>query len=605
MAKNDDNQRPSRLAVVNPELCKPKECRLECRSACPVNRIGKECITVTKSSTISRISEVLCIGCSACAKKCPFGAITIVNLPTNLEKEVSHRYTANGFKLHRLPVPRLGQVLGLVGTNGIGKSTALKILGGKIKPNLGNFENPPDQSAVLGNYKGSELQGYFTKLFANKIKTSFKIQYIDKLPKILKKKLDTLTVAQVLEKMDQRKCKKRYVEMLNLGNILERDVGNLSGGELQRLYIALICLQESEVYMFDEPSSYLDVKQRLAAARAIRSIREDKYVVVVEHDLAVLDLMSDYGCVLYGVSGAYGVITSPFSIKMAINVFLDGFVPTENMRFRPEGLKFNITEGIEAKDKSVRYEYGSMCKSFDTSFRLKIEGGSFSESEIILFLGENGMGKTTFVNLVAGLVEPDDGDLFPQLSTSIKPQKILPTFKGTVRELFLKKIKTSFMDLDFSNNVIKPLKVDHIMDSCVSNLSGGELQRISIILCLGKGANIYLIDEPSAYLDCDQRITVAKVIKRFIYNRKKTAFVVEHDLIMSTYLADKVVFFTGTPGVEGNATCPMSTEDGMNLFLKNLDITFRRDPDNYRPRINKFDSVKDREQKETGRYFFT
>ena len=601
MAKNDENQKPTRLAIINPDICKPKECNLECKKACPVNRIGKECITVNKSSKTSKINEILCIGCSACAKKCPFNAITIVNLPTNLEKEVSHRYSANGFKLHRLPIPRLGQVLGLVGTNGIGKSTALKILGNKIDPNLGKLKHPPSWKEVLDKYKGSELQGYFTKILEKKIKTSYKIQYIDKLPKVLKKGQKS----SALTEMDQKGEKNKYVEMLGLKEIMERDIEHISGGELQRFYIALMCMQDSNVYMFDEPSSYLDVKQRLAAARAIGSVKENNYVIVVEHDLAILDLMSDYGCVLYGVPGAYGVITKPFSIKMAINIFLDGFVPTENMKFRDEALKFNASEGVEMKGKNMHYTYKKMHKTFKNTFSLQIEEGAFRESEIILFLGENGMGKTTFINLVAGVTNPDDENSLPQLSVSLKPQKILPTFKGTVRELFTKKIKSSFLDPGFNNDVIKPLKIDYIIDSQVSSLSGGELQRVAIILCLGKNANIYLLDEPSAYLDCDQRIIVSKVIKRFIYSKKRTAFIVEHDLIMGTYLADKVVIFSGRAGVESTASSPMALEAGMNIFLKNLNITFRRDQNNYRPRINKFGSAKDREQKEAGRYFFT
>lgn len=102
-------------------------------------KLGKLCIEVDPSSKIAFISEDLCIGCGICPKKCPFEAIQIINLPTNLEKDTTHRYAANAFKLHRLPIPRPGQVLGLVGTNGIGKSTALKILAGKLKPNLGRF----------------------------------------------------------------------------------------------------------------------------------------------------------------------------------------------------------------------------------------------------------------------------------------------------------------------------------------------------------------------------------------------------------------------------------------------------------------------------------
>src|SRR6195952_2160320 len=135
-----------------------QKCRQECKKSCPVVRSGRLCIEVTPESKIAFISETLCIGCGICPKKCPFGAINIINLPTNLESHVTHRYSANSFKLHRLPTPRPGQVLGLVGSNGIGKSTALKILSGKLKPNLGRYDNPPDWQDVIKYFRGSELQ---------------------------------------------------------------------------------------------------------------------------------------------------------------------------------------------------------------------------------------------------------------------------------------------------------------------------------------------------------------------------------------------------------------------------------------------------------------
>ena len=138
----------------------------------------------------------------------------------------------------------------------------------------------------------------------------------------------------------------------------------------------------------------------------------------------------------------------------------------------------------------------------------------------------------------------------------------------------------------------------------VKNLSGGELQRVALVIALGTPADIYLIDEPSAYLDSEQRIVAARVIKRFIMHAKKTGFIVEHDFIMATYLADRVVVYEGKPSVKCTALAPQSLLTGMNLFLKSLEVTFRRDPENYRPRINKLDSVKDAEQKSTGRYFF-
>ena len=143
-----------------------------------------------------------------------------------------------------------------------------------------------------------------------------------------------------------------------------------------------------------------------------------------------------------------------------------------------------------------------------------------------------------------------------------------------------------------------------IIDNGVQHLSVKELQRVDIVLCLGTPADIDLVDEPSAYLDSEQRIASAKVIKRFIMHAKKNAFVVEHDFIMATDLADRVIVYDGVPGIETTARSPQALIPGMNTFLKQLNITFRRDPTNYRPRINKMESIKDREQKLAGNYFY-
>jgi len=128
--------------------------------------------------------------------------------------------------------------------------------------------------------------------------------------------------------------------------------------------------------------------------------------------------------------------------------------------------------------------------------------------------------------------------------------------------------------------------------------------QILTILSLGIPADIYLIDEPSAYLDSEQRIIASRVIKRFIMHSKKTAFIVEHDFIMATYLADRVIVFDGQPGLKTRANKPESLLTGCNKFLQSLDVTFRRDPNSYRPRINKLDSQMDQEQKTAGQYYF-
>lgn len=594
----------TRIAIVNNDKCKPKKCRQECKRTCPVNRMGKLCIEATPERPIAFISETLCIGCGMCVKKCPFGAITIINLPTNLERDTTHRYSANSFKLHRLPTPRPGQVLGLVGTNGIGKSTALKILAGREKPNLGRYDQVPDWPAVLSHFRGSELQGYFTRLLENNVKAVVKPQFVELLLKSVKG-----TVGDLLRAKDERGVRETLIRDLDLGNLLERDVAALSGGELQRFAIAIACSLRADVYMFDEPSSYLDVKQRLMAAKTIRSLLSpDTFVIVVEHDLSVLDYLSDFVCCLYGIPSVYGVVTLPFSVREGINIFLDGFLPTENMRFREDALTFRMLETLEDRPETEimrRYDYPAMSKSFPNSLHLDIEPGAFTDSEIIVMLGENGTGKTTFIRMLAGIERPDsETDEVPSLNVSYKPQKLVGRSEQTVRDLFLEKIRDLFLHPQFQTDVVKPLRIEDIIDQPVCNLSGGELQRVAITLCLGKPADIYLIDEPSAYLDSEQRIIAAKVIKRFILHAKKTAFIVEHDFIMGTYLADRVIVFEGQPAVRARACSPQSLLTGMNRFLRSLGITFRRDPTNFRPRINKLDSVKDKEQKASGDYFF-
>ena len=425
-------------------------------------------------------------------------------------------------------------------------------------------------------------------------------------------------------------------------------VAYLSGGELQRFAIAVVSVQDADMYMFDEPTSYLDVKQRLQAGVVIRELlgenwddpeaaakgtekdTKSKYVIVVEHDLAVLDYLSDYICCLYGKPGGYGVVTMPFSVRDGINIFLAGFIPTENLRFRDTGLSFkvqSVTENsskkgsndkVDGKDVIGTTTYPNMTKTMvskkkKSKFVLHVQAGSFKEGEIIVLLGENGCGKTTFIRMLAGLQKADgaDGDDdqakskgVPELHVSYKPQKIQPKFRGTVRELLQNKIRKAMAHTQFQTDVLKPMSIEPLIDNEVKTLSGGELQRVAITLALGVPAQVYLIDEPSAYLDSEQRITAAKVIKRYITNAKKTAFIVEHDFIMATYLADRVVVYSGRPGIECTAGKPTNLLEGMNQFLKQLEVTFRRDPTNFRPRINKKNSQKDKEQKSTGAYFF-
>lgn len=458
----------------------------------------------------------------------------------------------------------------------------------------------------MKHFRGSELQNYFTRVLEDNLKAVIKPQYVDHIPRAIKGPVNK--VGELLKKdkpEEDLEMIEETIKILDLQDLQDREVSQLSGGELQRFAIAATCVQKADVYMFDEPTSFLDVKQRLKASQQIRSLcRSTNYVIAVEHDLSILDYLSDFICVLYGMPSFYGVVTLPFSVREGINIFLDGHIPTENLRFRNESLKFKIAEASDQEigERLRNYSYPDMTKK-QGEFHLSIKAGEFTDSEIIVMLGENGTGKTTFVKMLAGALKPDSGGSVPVLNVSMKPQKIAPKFPGTVRMLLLKKIRGAFLNPQFQTDVCKPLNLDNIIDQEVQVLSGGELQRVAIILCLGIPADIYLIDEPSAYLDSEQRIIAAKVIKRYILHARRTAFVVEHDFIMATYLADRVIVYDGQPGVDATANSPQALLTGMNKFLKNLDVTFRRDPNTYRPRINKSDSQMDQEQKSSGDFF--
>lgn len=574
----------TRIAIIDADRCKPSKCRQECKKSCPVVRGGSMCIEVRKESKLAIISEDMCIGCGICVKTCPFGAVRIVNLPAGLEKDVVHRYGQNGFILHRLPIPRAGQVLGIIGANGIGKSTILKILGGKIIPNLG--VRAPTWHEICLRFRGSELQPYFAKMRIQECKCVIKPQYVDAIA--------SAVVGSVGAYFSQGGEKEKVLEALQLSHLLERQISDLSGGELQRFAIAATCLQDADVYLFDEPSSYLDVRQRMRVAEYIREVASlGKFVVVVEHDLAMLDYLSDYVHVLYGEQTAYGVVSAGYGCHEGINVWLNGFEPTENVRFRDGAITFRTSQEDELTDTRNMYEYPGILQSMH-GFTFSAKPGTFSLSQTTVLLGENGTGKTTFVRHLYKVLA--------DFRVSYKPQKIAPKFTGTVRELLHSKISGMYTHPQFVSDVMNPLMIQSIIDNKVQELSGGELQRVAIVLCLGTPAQVYLIDEPSAYLDCEQRVVCARVIKRFILHAHASAFVVEHDLCMATYLADRVLFFRGVPGVEGFVSEPMGKSEGMNSFLKSMDITVRRDAETARPRINKRYSILDAEQREKGMY---
>jgi len=589
-----------RVAVLDEDRCKPKRCGRVCYRFCPPVRNKIEAIRFENERPL--VVESLCVGCGICVKKCPFDALSIVNLPDELEEECSHRFGPNTFKLFRLPVPSSGVVLGLLGQNGIGKTTALKIFSGETKLNLGNYKEPPDWPELIQHFRGSTLQEYFLKLSDGKLKVVHKPQYVDKIPRVVSGK-----VGGLLEKVDEGDKLESLAEQLQLKTVWDRDLEVLSGGELQTVAIAATICREADVYLFDEPSSYLDVKQRLQAARAIRSLRkEGKTLIVAEHDLAILDYLSDQICVFYGTPGVYGIVSHVHGVRVGINIYLQGFIPDENVRFRKDPILFHVkppATGLAAGEKLLKWN--GIKKSYE-DFVLSAVPGEAKQGEVIGILGPNGIGKTTFVKLLAGIEKADSGEASTQygLTVSYKPQYISAEYEGTVEELLKDIAKEDFESSWYQSQILQPLKVQPILDRDVTELSGGELQKVAIVACLSRKAELYLLDEPSAYLDVEERLSMARTIRRVVESRNVTAFVVEHDVVAQDFIADSLMIFTGEPGVYGVANPPTNLRKGMNTFLKDMEITFRRDPVTKRPRVNKEGSKLDRHQKKIGEYYY-
>ena len=587
-----------RIAVLIKDRCKPKNCSTECIKFCPRVRAGDE--TVVKGEDDKPIiSEELCVGCGICIHKCPFDAIKIIGLAEELEENLIHQFGKNGFRLFRLPVPRKGSCVGILGPNGIGKTTAVRILSGQLIPNLGDYEKKTNWEKVLDFYSGTELYEHFNKLVNRNINSVVKPQYVDKLSKIMKGK-----IREILKKADSSGKFDNVCEKLDLHNILDKDIKKemISGGELQLTAIAATLLKDDDLYFFDEPSSYLDIHQRLKVARIIKELSENKKVLVVEHDLAVLDFLCDNVHLVYGDEGAYGVVTYPRTIRHAINTYLSGYLKEENIKFG-EKIEFFAHPPKKRLDLSLLITYDNITKEFN-DFSLEIEKGTIRKGEIIGIVGPNAIGKTTFVKMLAGVIEPSKGKIEYDIKVSYKPQYISPNFDGTVREFFEKKAQQIFTSQFFKIEIFKPLNLKYLLDKQMDNLSGGELQRVAIANSLVQDADIYMIDEPSAYLDSEQRMITSRTVRRVIEKSGKSAMIVDHDVYFIDMISDALIVFDGLPGKNGKGQGPFNLHEGMNRFLKDVDITFRRDEETHRPRVNKPGSYMDRKQRKEGEYYY-
>jgi len=590
-----------RVAVVDREKCRPKDCGLPCIRQCPMVKCDIEAIRLEGGYPV--ISELLCTGCGICVRRCPFGAISIVRLPTAVEGEAVFRYGPNTFKLYRLPVPLRGHVTGLVGVNGIGKTTVLKLLSGRLKVNLGRPEDPPSVEEVLRKFRGSPLQEYLRALYEGELRVAYKPQYVDRIPEVAEG-----VVGELLERVDERGVLEQVVEELELRGVMDRPLNVLSGGELQRVAIAAVLCRDADVYLLDEPSSHLDVYQRMKAARAIRRAASGgRMVVVAEHDLAVLDYLSDQVYILYGKPDVYGIVSRAHGVREGINIYVRGYIPDENVRFRSKPITFHERPPMRPEtgtEPALRWT--DLEKGYKT-FHLSVEAGETFLGEVVGIVGKNGVGKTTFMKLLAGVEEPDSGEVvnpYGPEGLSYKPQYPSGLYTGTVREVLEEAGGDKVRKKWFVSEVIEPLHLTDLMDRDVEELSGGALQRLAIAACLLKDAKIYLLDEPSAYLDVEERLSVAKAIKRMVETRHATAFIVEHDVVSLDFMADRLMVFLGEAGRRGEASKPMDMRDGMNMFLKDVGVTFRRDAETRRPRVNKEGSRLDRLQKERGEYYY-
>lgn len=587
----------SRIAIINKKKCHPSECGELCLKKCPINKMGEPCIYIDDVSGKAGIEENMCVGCGICPKICPYNAIEIINLPEELDSAPIHRYGENAFALYNLPVPIFGKVVGLLGRNGIGKSTAMKVLAGVLKPNFGDIGFQAEVRDLINHFKGTEAQNYFEKLEKGEIKISFKPQQVELIPKSFDGK-----VKDLLSKVDEKNSMNEIVNILELNHILDRDIKQVSGGELQRVAIAACVLKKANVYFFDEPTSYLDIKQRLKVAKFIREMAtDDVAVMVIEHDLIILDYLTDNIHLLYGKESAYGVVSGLKATKNGINTYLSGFLREENIRFRDREINFEAHPSHDAISQLKLVSWPKFEKKLG-DFSFIANQGDVFRHDTIGILGENGIGKTSFVK---ELVKASNGETDFKLEIDEKRSELKVAYKPQYIESGNDIVRIYLKDaLRFELQLIKPLAIDNLLDLQLSDLSGGELQRVSIAKALSQDADIYLLDEPSAYLDVEQRLSLSKVISTMMDVQNGSALVVDHDLLFIDYISKRLLVFDGQPAIKGEVSGPFTMIEGMNNFLDELDITFRRDETNNRPRVNKIGSQKDKEQKSNGNLYY-
>ncbi|MEM0123725.1 MAG: ribosome biogenesis/translation initiation ATPase RLI [Conexivisphaerales archaeon] len=582
-----------KVAIIDREICRFDKCNHECQRFCPPQISGEKVVEFGDDG-YPTISETLCIGCGICEKKCPFVAIRIVNLPSELGRDRVHQYGVNAFRLYRLPVLKKGYVIGLAGMNGIGKSTALKILSGTLQPNLGSVSSITWDN-VIKHYSGTAYAAYFKSLIAGELKVSVKPQAVYEIPRTYSGSVQGLIDSLSSEDNGL------IVEELGIKGLLNKNLSELSGGELQKVAIASSLSRKADYYFLDEPSSYLDVYNRHRVAKLIRElVKGGAGVLLVEHDLTFLDYASDYVHILYGEPAVYGIVSNPMTNSEGINSLIAGEIKEENVRIRNYLIKFREPSVQAGTTGQLMFSIPKFVKTYP-GFRLDVDGKDVREGEIIGGLGPNGTGKTTFLRIIAGMESDDSGNAKLGIKIAYKPQYLEVKEDKTVEQAFAGLEWNSY---DNMNLLVTPLRVDRLLNKNLSELSGGELQKVAITATLLQDAMLYALDEPSAFTDVEDRIALAKILSNYMKRKGRSGIVIDHDLMIIDLISDSIIVFLGTPNIHGTAIGPLPKRDAMNIFLQGMDITYRRDEITSRPRVNKPGSRLDREQKATGEYYY-
>ena len=569
-----------RVAVIKEDECEaPDNCNYICADVCPRVRQGAKETVYARENGKAAITESLCISCGICVKRCPFDAIRIINLPDEMAKELTFQYDVNTFRTFNIATPIENKVVGLVGRNGIGKTTNINLISNELLPNFGNFNKKYSHDEIIKEFRGKDIQPYLTKLYNN-----------------------DLNIAKKTQSFSQSGKVKEIVRKNRFGIIAEdlmnREAETLSGGESQLVEIARVLDEEADVYIFDEPMNYLDINARINVATKIKESLLNKTVVVVEHDLVMLDYLTEFVQILYGSEANYGIASHIMPSRNGINTYLEGYLPTENVRFRDYSI--NIKKTLPPVTNEPFISWPEFIVKLD-DFTLDTKGGKLYRGDVIGVLGENGIGKSTFMKALAGLIETSIGRLDLGIKIAYKPQIVKP-FDMLVSDALLNMAPEYQNDMSITSALNK-LGINRIINKNVKNLSGGELQKLAIMMTLMQKADIYLIDEPSANLDIEDRLECMNIISSFISSRSKCAIVVDHDLTFLDSTCPKSILFRGKKGINGMTDEIENTGKAINSFLKGIGVTIRRDKDSGRPRINQRGSRLDIEQKAAGNYF--